>query len=575
MVSQHGNDEQNLGAHDANLLYVARDRYDFGSKEIDGLAGSGLALYAQENAPAWYWLQHGELDRGSLLTIFATISSMPTRRAGALAAMALTEEPVPTDLFLSRKELLELWVSEKAPGVVKLAALRYLGDCGTSSDIAILRPLLETSDSQARRAAAEAITRIQLRNSHEHALDALIEIQVQYLHPPLVARVFSSEAEFPSDKLTKALEHPNSEVRRLAATLLGKRKELPDEWTEKLLVDPDTAVRYEGLMAAVRAGRKFSDEEAKRVLLKASANIGVLGLFGRPLPEDESYLKRYKAAMLGNLSDEQLEQEAKVEAPLSIDAQMALAKRHFRRFATRIRRAVDDRYASEFREALERAVTWMEPETLAKLRDLEGHLRKRFTQQSLEVIGRKGDRTDLRRVRELMNVGETEYSETLVRFLAKNGEWSDIPLIIEFVERRRPTGSLLGSVEIDNQRYQLAADAVYILGKTRLDELLAIHMPDSVIQHVVLVIGDRMFRGLPDDTILRLLESTSDGVRKTTALKCVKSLNQNRVAQLLHKYLGLEHRYYNVIHWLDLVSLPSARARRAAEKALKNETGAL
>jgi hypothetical protein len=124
MVSQHGNDEQNLGAHDANLLYAARDRYDFGSKEIDGLAGSGLALYAQENAPVWYWLQHGNLDRGSLLTIFATVSSMPTRRAGALAAMALTEEPVPTDLFLSRKELLELWVSEKVPEVVKLAACR-------------------------------------------------------------------------------------------------------------------------------------------------------------------------------------------------------------------------------------------------------------------------------------------------------------------------------------------------------------------------------------------------------------------------------------------------------------------
>ena len=174
-----------------------------------------------------------------------------------------------------------------------------------------------------------------------------------------------------------------------------------------------------------------------------------------------------------------------------------------------------------------------------------------------------------------MNVRETEYSETLVCFLGKNGEWSDIPLIIEFVERRRPTGSLLGSVEIDNQRYQLAADAVYTLGKTRLDELSTIQMPDSVLQHIVLVTGDRIFRDLPDDTILRLLESTADGVRKATALKCVKSLNQSRVAQLLQKYLRLEHRYYNVIHWLDLVSLPSARARRAADKALKNESGAL
>jgi hypothetical protein len=52
----HGNDDQTLGVHDANILYSRRDELQLSRPELLGLVDTGAALFSTENAPFWHWL---------------------------------------------------------------------------------------------------------------------------------------------------------------------------------------------------------------------------------------------------------------------------------------------------------------------------------------------------------------------------------------------------------------------------------------------------------------------------------------------------------------------------------------
>jgi hypothetical protein len=74
---------------------------------------------------------------------------------------------------------------------------------------------------------------------------------------------------------------------------------------------------------------------------------------------------------------------------------------------------------------------------------------------------------------------------------------------------------------------------------------------------------------LIDASILALLRSEEDTVRKAAAVKCIRAFPKQRVAKLLADHISGDHRYYNVLHWLDLgVSAPDGRGKAAAARAM-------
>src|ERR1700733_14540604 len=107
---------------------------------------------------------------------------------------------------------------------------------------------------------------------------------------------------------------------------------------------------------------------------------------------------------------------------------------------------------------------------------------------------------------------------------------------------------------------------MYAIGKDRLTELLEQEMPTSLLARLIVEISDKSFRTLGNAQLNRLFLNTDDSVRKACALKAVRTLSKTRIAQLLTEYVGSDgHRYYNVVHWLDLgVSLPKDIAKKAA-----------
>jgi hypothetical protein len=538
IVGRQGNDEGGLGVHDANLLYAARGDYVFGSREIDGLVSAGLTHYASQVVPVWYWLSRAVLDRDTLLVIYASTSGVASRKEGALSLMTLIKAKLPSDLPFNRDQCLQIWLSDDRPSATRRAALRYIGRCGRESDVELLRK--ELKDSQTRGAAAGAIIEIALRHNREAGLDALLELEISGIASRLVSKIFCDDSGLPKDKLLKATTHADSDVRHLAVVRLTEEGSLPEDVARRLLDDPTTAVRYEALVSLVRGGATFSDGEAKRILMSTPRSYGLIGTFSSP--GDDAYWKRYEADRLKELSDEELANKAQVDLPLDISAYLMLAERQFSTQGTALRKALKNRYKSEFKEWTDNLSSRIDPETLKKIINLEAPLCKEFTQKSLEVIYRKGASSDVQLVRELLSEEHAEYSKGLVAYLAKYGEWSDIAIIAASIERRHTLGSSLLSAYRDEDDYIWAAKAIYALAKSRFADLILMKMPARLMKQILLVCSDADFRRLGDDAVLELLGTEDDDLRKVATLKCVKSFSRIRVSGLLDTYLGHDRR---------------------------------
>jgi hypothetical protein len=170
----------------------------------------------------------------------------------------------------------------------------------------------------------------------------------------------------------------------------------------------------------------------------------------------------------------------------------------------------------------------------------------------------------------MLESGDVDYSSTDLRYLAKFGQWRDIPLVIASLNRPeygRMQASLL--LISRSSKYEDAARTLLALGKHRIRDLLATAMPSSVLARIIPLISDRVFQGLADADIVSLLRSENEDVRKAASLKYVRAFPRRRVKQLLDEYMAADQFYYNVIHWLDFgLSVPREIMRLAAAKAL-------
>jgi hypothetical protein len=96
-----------------------------------------------------------------------------------------------------------------------------------------------------------------------------------------------------------------------------------------------------------------------------------------------------------------------------------------------------------------------------------------------------------------------------------------------------------------------------------------VEMEPEVRVRVVLELSDAVVREKGLEALRALLDSDRERVRKAAVLKLVKALSRVRLTEVLAAYLESEHRYYNVVFWLDLgASAPRGHAARAASVAL-------
>lgn len=567
-VGKQGNDGYALGVHDANLLFAQGRNFDFGYVELAGLVESGLEHFSDENTPLWRWYQAIDGFSRELLSTYSIMGSEAARRAGALSAMKLIAEPLPRtdrDLYVRR------WFATETATRVKLAAIAYLVDCGNSDDLQALRQEFDRNDYQTRNAAAEAIVRINLRDSRERAIAALYELQPAYIAPKVVGSLFEKASALSTDVLLNGVAHQSSAVRRVVVALLRTRRELPREVAEQLLADTDAWVRYEALNSLIDAGQVFSDAQAKSILVKPSQQGTFSFLMSNVDLDGDASWERFQQQRLNALKDAELEAALAEDSIFTRNAHFVLAERHFDAHGNELRQAVDDQYKATFANWVqEMTARFGGAEFINKTRSVEESVRKDLARRALDIICRRSAPDDLRRVRDALKSGFVDYSSTDIEYLRRHGEWEDVQLIIETI-KRPDAGSMTSLLGSENDaKYPAAARAILKLGRNRLSEIVTIDAPSRLLCHIIAAAPNKEFRALSNDVVKRLFNSENDSVRKASAVKAVRSFSKSRLSKMLDMYVSLDqYRYYNVVHWLDFgASVPRNVASAGADKVL-------
>jgi len=572
IVGNNGNDVNALGVHDANLLFADGVHFTFGQHELTGLLNSGFEHYAHENAPLWRWFKEIDGCTGSILPKFSVDGSSAEMKAGALAAMRLISEPLPSDQQVSRKLFHDIWFAEDMASAVKVAALAYLGNCGITADLQAINQELDRSDYQTTSAAADAIIRINFRDSREKAVRSLFELQPTSISRKILTELFDNTGALSTEMLLNGVGHRNSDVRRIVIEILCNRGELPLLTAEQLLNDNDAKIRYEALKSLINVGRSFSDIEAHKIIVKENEQIGLGLMSAGTLDSGDTHWSHFQLHRLRSLDDRELEVAVIKDSIFNRDPQFILAERQFKRRGEDLRRCIDNQYKEEFSRTLNKKIKQNELnlELIATIRKLEKFLRANFTRTGLDIICRKAESCDLGRVRLTLKSGFVVPSLLDIEYLRKFGEWEDIPLVIDLVRRTGFESNNIWSIAFDETKNQIAARAIYELGRGRLPELLAMLALEKLLSQCIVEIPDNAFGKLSDESINLLLRSENDLVRKSAALKCIKSFPKGRIKKLLKNYVSDgQFRYYNVIHWLDFgVSIPKDRASLAAKKVL-------
>ena len=95
-----------------------------------------------------------------------------------------------------------------------------------------------------------------------------------------------------------------------------------------------------------------------------------------------------------------------------------------------------------------------------------------------------------------------------------------------------------------------------------VSKLFVLEMPAGVLKGTVELCPQSRFSKVSNEVLFELLDHDSADVRKASAIKAVLTFSMTRIKSIAHEYLE-KHRYYNVIHWLDLgASMPRDDARK-------------
>ena len=572
IAAVHGNDHQSLGPHDANLLYKARTKFRFGRREVNGLIDDGLLHLRHENVPLWHWIAAIDGFKDNILPIWSVVGTAE-RRIGALKAMRLISEPILEKEKIGRQTFVSQWFAKDADTALRLAALEYLSELGQQSDLPLIKKEFDRNETPTSSAAANATIYITLRDDRRTALEALYTMQPSVVEQELLNALFCNDTEFDNEILARGLNNSNALVRTTVVKLLRKRQALAFSVAESLLNDSSAEVRFEALQALVTGGRNYSIDQAKDVLVRKGRNTTASGFLAMSQTDrdGEVMLERYAEQHFDSLPNAELKENA-TRAIFDQNAYFALVRRDFRLRGDDLRKAVDNDFVDRFDLLLQGMVNQygIQTDLIEKIRSLAQYLRSKFTREGLEIICGRLDPNDLPLVRSKLESNDISYSAEDLRYLAKFGQWCDIPLVIASIERPdngRKYTSLFSTVS--STKYADAAHTLFALGKHRLADLLATPMPTSLLAHIILLTPDKAFHGLDEAVIHFLMQSEDENVRKWAALKFVRAFPRRKVKQLLDKFLAANQFYYNVIHWLDFgLSAPRDRVLRAALKLM-------
>lgn len=576
-ISKHGNDESQLGVHDLNILYKEKDKRSLGGRERMALTEFALRKTKTEVVPFWYWL--ASYDHGSFKILpYFSVGSDNEVMEGALIQMSRSRVPISDDSLVDRRYFINSWLSEDADENVKRAALAYLRDNGEPGDIEAIRAEFELANSSTQEQALGSLIGIMVRNGATDIAEQFANvIRDNSISSDLLEYVIDQLETLPPDKLIEILNTCKStKVRKSALTLAVDHGVLEAGLLEKLVNDADSDVRYAALLAKNEIEGQVSMDEAKRILVKRKAQYrgGLFSAFTASEEEGKENLERYEFNCLLDNPISALEKMKNNAGYNDDEAYFALGKKGFNKYASTLRKDVDDRFKSYTEEKLNELRRQFaesdENKLVERAEKVSEFYRRQLTRRALDLLCEKAQKRDLPRIRKNLETRFTNATIMDAHFLLKQGTFADIDRIVKADGPTTQNRTILSSQS--DRPYDFAvADCVSKLGRSSVSKLLSKNLPPRILEKVILAIPNTRFKAIENPVLLKLLHNSVDRVRKAAAVKAIISLPISRTRPLLEEYLEQASHYYNVVHWLDAgVFLPRAAAKTIGKSELAN-----
>lgn len=561
-ITRSGNDETHLGNHDANLIYQHLIDAPLSEQEIIALIDCGVEGFDDQNIPLWHWLVKHDSGTGSFDRLqILSVAGSESERKNAIRILDLLMQPISVRAFpFDRKSVLAGWFGEETANSIADAAGRYLASNGRVEDIPLLEETCEGCSEQYRNRVEGAIIGILSRQSVEAALKRLCARQVDKLDRDLIAGLFVSPQSLTTATLNECLAAKQDEVRLRAAQLLSQRDEVKEDVAQMLLTDASYDIRLIAAESLKRIGTPLDREVLKSVLTRESRGFGLMPL----METDTTYLDQYDSNRLAELSMLELEQRIN-KAGVFVHRELSVVYSKFRsQTQAEIRTNLADDFLSHFaaRVELVKNMLGLNDESVRKTMDLSSFERNKLRNSALSALCALSKKSDLDLVRTVIDRGEIESSECVIRYLSRFGDWSDVNRILKM--KMKFTGHIDFFALASDPFADVKADAIIALGQKRIADVLELTMETYLRVRVLKKLSQQTLSGLEDGILLRELDHKEDLCRKVFALRCVQSLPKVRLTALLNKYVrGERHRFYNSVHWLDLGNAFSSKIAKS------------
>jgi hypothetical protein len=558
-VKGSGNDDVELGVHDANLLYRHRQAVDFSDREVNALARAGLANTSSENVPFWTWYAISSA-KNSLFLPFTSYIGTEDEQVGALEVMReLSFQRDEDSNILSR--IRASWFELDSPKRVKTAALRYLRENGSIEDAPVIEEEIGRSSSDTLQPAIEAQAAIYLRHDPATAARSLLNAALETIDPALLREVLPAMSQLKDEEVQLGLSHRNAQVRLHALGLLSSRQRLDEAALRLAAEDDDSLVRLRAVELLDEMVGPIDLKEAAMLFQVPRRGPYLGGLLSSLKEIDQIALQAFKRRRFMQCDTEALKRIANGESSDKHLAMFCLASRNVGKSKQDLRNLIDDGFRAYVAEHWPDGVPGQNQNSIlfGQSRNPEESKRRELMRSALDVLEENPDPVDLERVRRVIDNDTASIIATDLRFISRFGDESDTRRVIEAF--KRSFSSALGVGPRPNLSQPAAQALLRIVDEPW--KLLEVELPPTILKTVLVLYPATPFAKLSDVKLTELLLNASDAVRKAAAIKCLLVLSKRRISQLLGVYLERERQFYNVIHWLDLGVAESRSVARA------------
>ncbi|MBY3174395.1 hypothetical protein HFO27_06980 [Rhizobium leguminosarum] len=472
-VTRGGNDNFYLGNHDANLMFEYFKDADLSVQEIRALIDCGVVGFQHQNVPLWRWLLKLQ-DEGiwRRINLLSGGGATDTEKKNAIDILRLGSQGIPSfNEVLDKKVTIGIWLDDTTSTEVFDAAVRFLLSNADKDDLPLIEEAGARCSPHRRTKVEEAIVGILSRTSLDAALKRLVEKQVDKLDAALADALFESPQSLSTTTVLSCLSAKSDSVRLRAAKLLFERNEINLEAAETLLTDSNHEIRLVAAESLRKLGRPLDDEIAKKALRIVKTN-GIFAFSTRD-QTDDSYYQKYAVNRLAELDLATLKARERSAGAYDNTALLVMYSKFLSKVLDEIRGNLSDLFKGYFTEKIQAGTDGQDPESVKKsVSAVYPLFRKQLCSDALSALCRVGNSHDLHLVRTVLEKAELDADESLLSYLARFGDWSDIERINKMGESSKNRLTLLSMHDVKSPTQKAAA--IFALGKDRIADMLAL-----------------------------------------------------------------------------------------------------